>query len=297
MSCIHVHEKATTEQHVHSLLPWPWPAAGVRVDVIELNHGCLLTGFFFQFLSLRLTLFVLLSTSVAAHVMVYVHDSVKWKQLCSTGASFSIQNGLVVKANTFQKEAIFLIGEQFISGLSDREARKLEESSSWSANARAMPGWPASICIKYKQLILVFEPTVRSSRKSNLPNLRAIGQDLLWKKTGVIGSMYVDSLLAWSKLFAARRWSDISPGALQEKKKSILCKNTEKQPLLEHVLLKMIMNWSSSKNVKNTEIERSDCFFFHRFSAGFCVSWRKFVDFDAGWTFSTSFTLKFRLES
>ena len=32
MSCIHVHEKATTEQPVHSLLPWP--AAGVCV------HAC-----------------------------------------------------------------------------------------------------------------------------------------------------------------------------------------------------------------------------------------------------------------
>ena len=34
--------------------------------------------------------------------------------------------------------------EQFISGLSDREARKLEQSSARSANARATPGWPAS---------------------------------------------------------------------------------------------------------------------------------------------------------
>ena len=41
------------------------------------------------------------------------------------------------------KKAIFLIGEQFISGLSDREARKLKESSARSANARATPGWPA----------------------------------------------------------------------------------------------------------------------------------------------------------
>ena len=217
MSCTYVHEKATTEQHVHSLLPWGQLQRYVYIHVIKLDHDCLLT-FFFQFLSLRLTLFVLFSSSVAAYVMVYVHDSVKWKQLCSTRALFSIQNGLFVKANTFQKEAIFLIGEQFISGLSDRKAGKLEESSTWSANALATAGWPASIYIMYKQLILVFEPTVTSSRKSNVPNLRALGQDLLWKKTGVIGSTYVDSLLAWSKLFAARRWSDISPGALRGRK-------------------------------------------------------------------------------
>ena len=43
------------------------------------------------------------------------------------------------KANTFQRKAIFLIDEQFISGLSDREARKLEQSSARSANARATP--------------------------------------------------------------------------------------------------------------------------------------------------------------
>ena len=50
----------------------------------------------------------------------------------------------LVKANTLKK-AIVLIGEQFISGLSEHEARKLEQSSSArSANARATPGWPAS---------------------------------------------------------------------------------------------------------------------------------------------------------
>ena len=89
-----------------------------------------------------------------------------------------------------------------------------------------------NIDITYKQLILVIEPTVASSRRSNLPTWRAVGQDLLWKKTGVIGSISVDSLLAWSKLFAARWWSDISPGALREKKRAFFVKKTEKQPHL-----------------------------------------------------------------
>ena len=34
----------------------------------------------------------------------------------------------LVQANTFQRKAIFLIGEQFISGLSDRKAKDLEQS-------------------------------------------------------------------------------------------------------------------------------------------------------------------------
>ena len=59
--------------------------------------------------------------------------------------SFTIQNGLLVRANPFQRKAIFLIGEQSISGLSDREAKKLEQNSAQSANAQATPGWPASI--------------------------------------------------------------------------------------------------------------------------------------------------------
>ena len=62
-------------------------------------------------------------------------------------AFFSIQNGLfLVKANTLKRKAIFLIGVQFISGLSEHEARKLEQSP-WarSANARATPGWPANL--------------------------------------------------------------------------------------------------------------------------------------------------------
>ena len=43
----------------------------VYMHFIELEHDCLLTWFFFQFLSLRITLFVLLSTfTVAAYVMV-----------------------------------------------------------------------------------------------------------------------------------------------------------------------------------------------------------------------------------
>ena len=74
MKCVDVHEKAITEQHVHSFLPWP--AAGVRVDACHWTWACLFSDglFFFKFLSLRLTLFkkkvVLLSTFVAAHVMV-----------------------------------------------------------------------------------------------------------------------------------------------------------------------------------------------------------------------------------
>ena len=48
-----------------------------------------------------------------------------------------------------QARAIFLIGEQVISGLSDRGERKLEQSSVRRANAQATPGWPASNHIKY----------------------------------------------------------------------------------------------------------------------------------------------------
>ena len=52
----------------------------------------------------------------------------------------------------FKEEQISPLGRMFISGLSDREARKLSgarrakrQTSARSANARATPGWPASI--------------------------------------------------------------------------------------------------------------------------------------------------------
>ena len=45
-------------------------------------------------------------------------------------------NCLLVKENTFQTKAIFLIGEQCICGLSDGDARKLEQSLARSVNAR-----------------------------------------------------------------------------------------------------------------------------------------------------------------
>ena len=71
MSCIHVHEKATTVQHVHSLLPW----SAAEVCIIELDHDCLLTGFFFfQFLSLRLFLFFFQLSLL--RMPWHVHDSV-----------------------------------------------------------------------------------------------------------------------------------------------------------------------------------------------------------------------------
>ena len=71
MSCIHVLEKATTEQD--SLLPWP--AAEVHVGQY-VDHEWTWSWlsfdrlFFFQFLPLRLNLFVLLSTFVAAYIVV-----------------------------------------------------------------------------------------------------------------------------------------------------------------------------------------------------------------------------------
>ena len=57
--------------------------------------------------------------------------------MSSIGAFFSLQNGLLVKANALKRKAIFLIGEQFISGLSEHEARMLEQSSS----ARSTNAW------------------------------------------------------------------------------------------------------------------------------------------------------------
>ena len=73
-------------------------------------------------------------------------------------AFFSIQNGLLVKANQLKRKAIFLIGEQFISGLSEHEVRKLEQSSSArSANARATPGWPAGINNNLRRYLLKCE--------------------------------------------------------------------------------------------------------------------------------------------
>ena len=51
-----------------------------------------------------------------------------WEKRCSTGAFFSVQNGLLFKANKFQRRANFPNKEQFLSGRSDRRARKLSEA-------------------------------------------------------------------------------------------------------------------------------------------------------------------------
>ena len=77
-----------------------------------------------------------------------------------------------------------------------------------------------------KKLILVKRSTVESSRRFALTSWRAVRQYLLWKKTGFkfIGPIIVDLCLAWSKLCAARWWSDISPGALREKRRAFFVK-------------------------------------------------------------------------
>ena len=129
------------------------------MHVIELDHDGLLTGFFsISFLASYSFCSSFNFRCCVCHGMFMTQCSES--NDVQPGHSFLFKMAFCQSQHisNFKEKQPFLIGEQFISGSSDREARKLEESSARSANARAMPGWSASIL--YGQQCFSFSPGV-----------------------------------------------------------------------------------------------------------------------------------------